>query len=644
MKLKQVEVEGYRSIRERAILFVEHTVTVVLGPNDHGKTNLLNALQHLNADHAYDPQDDLNWDSSERRATLPLVIGRFTLSDKEREWLSESDNKAREEINRRIAEHSTASTSEAAQDDEGVEVEGTDEDAESEEEEEEEEEEEHLPSEPLPQISPGDIPTEVSLSRIGAEGSLSISGLEQFQSKVQEDFKRFLPRIELIEPITKLSDSVSAKELGEGKNEFMRGIFYYAGLDPNDSEALFKQTDRNQMTITRASEQLNTTLRKSWSQGKNLRFRLTHHSKEEKIDLQIEDPSVATTYVRASRRSSGFTHYFSLKTILHARQKDHPAESYILLFDEPGVFLHPSGQFDLLQVIETLSLESQTLYVTHSLFMINKTFPTRHRLIMKTADGTQLDGKPYVGRWQAVLSGLGMTLTGSILFANHVVLTEGDSDPIYIYALIQKAVASGKCNLDINSLAIMSTSESRHADVLLRLLCDTLPLPHIVVIADGDKGGKDRLRYIEPLLLAHSIPSKQLAKDTAIEDHMPMLREVYVPALAAYVARLMEIEGKVQPDQGQLTQRFLDDFDIKFEKGKVTQNLSDWADAAAGTIGGISGKPSKVGVAREYAARLLDCDNNDFKWDGRAKALVDWIHENALIPVMHAVDQRILDE
>src|ERR1700691_1488754 len=101
MRLTQVEIEGYRSIRERLTLFVERNVTVVLGPNDHGKTNLLNALQHFNANHAF-AVDDLNWDSADKADSLPLLLGRFTLSDDERTWLLTAENKAREEIDRRM--------------------------------------------------------------------------------------------------------------------------------------------------------------------------------------------------------------------------------------------------------------------------------------------------------------------------------------------------------------------------------------------------------------------------------------------------------------------------------------------------------------------------------------------------------------
>ena len=117
-----------------------------------------------------------------------------------------------------------------------------------------------------------------------------------------------------------------------------------------------------------------------------------------KILLRIQDPAVSSRLVRASHRSSGFTRFFTLKTVLYARQRDHPANSYIFLFGEPGLCLHPSGQYDLLQVLDAIGKHNQVVYSTHSLFMINKTFPVRHRLIVKTEEGTQIDGKPFLGR------------------------------------------------------------------------------------------------------------------------------------------------------------------------------------------------------------------------------------------------------
>ena len=79
MRLHGVEVEGYRSIRQSMSLPVDRHVTVVLGANDHGKSNLIEALLHLNADAPFDEERDLNWDCTDRRDALPPVSFLFEL-------------------------------------------------------------------------------------------------------------------------------------------------------------------------------------------------------------------------------------------------------------------------------------------------------------------------------------------------------------------------------------------------------------------------------------------------------------------------------------------------------------------------------------------------------------------------------------
>ena len=259
-----------------------------------------------------------------------------------------------------------------------------------------------------------------------------------------------LPRVEIIELPNKVDDSVTNEQISTTAHEFMRGIFYYAGLDPDAASDLFAQNDETSMELHKASAVLNAALRRDWSQGEELDFSLGHDSKAASIEFRIQDPTVRSRFVRASRRSSGFTHYFTIKTILYARQNDNPAHSYIFLFDEPGIHLHPRGQLDLLRVLDAVGRHNQVAYTTHSLFMLNKTFPTRHRMLVKdSSGGTKLDSKPWVGRWGPAIEVLGLSITGTILFAQYVLLVEGDSDPIFMEAMFQKLVEMGEANVDL---------------------------------------------------------------------------------------------------------------------------------------------------------------------------------------------------
>jgi predicted ATP-dependent endonuclease of OLD family len=630
VRLKQVTIAGYRSIRMPTTIHLDPNVTVILGPNDHGKTNCLSALLHLNEGTPFAEDGDLNWDSEHEKDTLPSVLARFSLSAAEIQQIKELENTSVDNHNSKIAGKLQGEADEDLEDEDTEDVASEDGNTKG-----------PLEEDMLDPVTDDDLAKDIVVKRVGLKGKLEVEASVELFGGTHKVLRELVPRFELINPVEKLSDSVTAEELS-GKNEFMRGIFYYAGLSPNDSASLFEQNDRTERRLNQASSKLDQTLRETWSQGRNLRFCLRHDSGRKRINLLIEDPAVESRFVRASRRSSGFTHYFALKTILHARQRDHEANSYFLLFDEPGIYLHPSGQYDLLQVLETLSHESQIAYVTHSLFMINKTFPARHRLLMKDEKGTTLDGKPYVGRWQSVLGALGMTLTGTILFSNFVVLTEGDSDPIYLYAIFQKGVAAGKCHIDLNAVSFISTVESKHADVLIRLLFETVPKPGIGVLTDGDQGGKERLIYLNALITEAGIVARSLTKDTSLEDHLPNLREVFVPAVADYASKLMVLRGENKPDDDEFRQKFLADFDKTYDKGKVTTKVMDWVAKATAEIAGMKSKPSKVGIAREYALRLHEFPHAQLKWGDRQKALVDWLLKDVKVPELGQAPQAIL--
>ncbi len=88
--------------------------------------------------------------------------------------------------------------------------------------------------------------------------------------------------------------------------------------------------------------------------------------------------------------------------------------------------------------------------------MINRTFPARHRLIVKDQNGTRIDGKPFVGRWGPAIKELGFSLAGTVLFAQHVLLAEGDADPVLVQAMFQKLVELNKADVDLNAFSVIS--------------------------------------------------------------------------------------------------------------------------------------------------------------------------------------------
>ncbi len=88
MRVKNVTIEGYRSITNPLRLECNSNIITLVGANDHGKTNLLNALLHLNPKHAFNSDTDLNWDYNKEPSRYPHLLFELQLSETDQNDLS----------------------------------------------------------------------------------------------------------------------------------------------------------------------------------------------------------------------------------------------------------------------------------------------------------------------------------------------------------------------------------------------------------------------------------------------------------------------------------------------------------------------------------------------------------------------------
>jgi multidrug efflux pump subunit AcrA (membrane-fusion protein) len=480
-----------------------------------------------------------------------------------------------------------------------------------------------------------DVPASATVSRTGVAGELHVEiGSTLIDEETLRDLSARLPRVELIEPQAALADEVTPQSIHDDDNDFMRGIFRYAGLVPSEWDELFVQNDATAKRVDDANAELNQELTRAWKQGKDLEFRLYHH--DGKIDLRIRDPAVEAKFVRASRRSSGFTHFFGLKTVLHAREAASNASSFIWLFDEPGLWLHPDGQHDLLQVLEKLAQSNQIVYSTHSIFLINKNHPTRHRLLRKSKAGTEIDKKPYVNQWRAAIEALGLSLPGTILFASKVLLVEGDSDPILLNADLQKLIAIGVIGADINPLSVIPTGNSKNADALIRILLESSLNPDIALLLDGDQGGMDRRKHLQRLIDSQKLPCHfLLPKGTTLEDHV-LAPDLFREATIIYVESICD-------DAERASVRPKLDASYKALGPGEAKGLAQWSRVEGqAMLDDGDDPPSSVGIAREYA-RLLTDPRNSPKPRKRSIDLAKAIVELLDLPPQVAEENEILE-
>ncbi|MBO6668799.1 AAA family ATPase [Parvibaculum sp.] len=88
MRLIKVTIKGYRSFKAETSIYLDDRITVLLGANDHGKTNFLSALEHLNPEKPFDGERDLNWDEDAYPDQFPIIKYTLKPDDDEKEAIS----------------------------------------------------------------------------------------------------------------------------------------------------------------------------------------------------------------------------------------------------------------------------------------------------------------------------------------------------------------------------------------------------------------------------------------------------------------------------------------------------------------------------------------------------------------------------
>jgi predicted ATP-dependent endonuclease of OLD family len=356
MLLRRVEITDFLSIKGKLPIDVDKKVTILLGSNDHGKSNVLTALQHLNSDTPIG-NDEVNWDAE----GIPSISFVFDFTgDEARYWKT-----IVEELLRRVQERAVEATKQALADAE-AETSANSPSADA---------AVKPPATPNPPAAnpggstkktqasePTVIPFEelpaaimslprsgVTLTRTGIGSPLYFEGIgiAELPEEMQSFISEYTPRVEIFKAMTgTLQDAATAADIETDDYEFLQGVFFYAGLDPRDCSKVFTRTDKTIRELQNASKTLDTNLRQLWGQGTDLHFHLSHKGSEtaSEIEFLADDPSIRSQVARMSKRSSGVTQFFTVSMILNARRNKFPANSYIYLFDEPGVYLHPQGQ------------------------------------------------------------------------------------------------------------------------------------------------------------------------------------------------------------------------------------------------------------------------------------------------------------
>ena len=183
--------------------------------------------------------------------------------------------------------------------------------------------------------------------------------------------------------------------------------------------------------------------------------------KQENIEFRVNFDMDALNFViktnkkflNLSERSNGLRWYLNMYIQLLAKTKRNDVENYVVLLDEPGVYLHVNAQKKILELFEDFILNNnQIIYTTQLPTMIYQNDLYRIRTIIKDEVGNSNIGNKYYSlphkmgskneTITPILTAIGMNMgysfTGMDIEKINLI-TEGISDYNYIRAfLIQK--------------------------------------------------------------------------------------------------------------------------------------------------------------------------------------------------------------
>lgn len=175
---------------------------------------------------------------------------------------------------------------------------------------------------------------------------------------------------------------------------------------------------------------------------------------------------------------------------LRRRPESKVKRPFMLLIDEPELFLYPSAQEQMRDALQTISQSNQVIFSTHSPLLVSPVqLPGLLRLHKTTDEQSGREETKLVGTIPAksldqekdILTMLSLQRSSQLFFAAAVVLVEGDGDRYLHRALFERLC---EVNLDLEEIAMVEAGGKGRLCRLKALLRNVCPC--IVALADVD--------------------------------------------------------------------------------------------------------------------------------------------------------------
>ncbi|CAH0169632.1 ATP-dependent nuclease [Peribacillus simplex] len=495
MKIKWIEIENFRSIRERQRITLNSDLTVIAGKNESGKSTILQALKCFNE---YEFSEDDSSFSNERAE--PEIEVCFEL-DAEELLITDNQEYDVEENSKfeLIVTRSDVSYYNGEVIDLGIKP-----------------FEENIKellfkikqvlNDNLIGVVPNDLINNKDLEN--NDEYLFKQKFNSFLKSVPEDTQnKYLTEFDSIKEMLKnIEDEIEKKDyfydcinsilpkfvLFDSFTDILPNSFTNKDEKQKIIERFFSITDCRSSNLFEVNGQKRKQLSNRVSANISGDFNDYYHQDTVKIKVEPDGDDIyffiydkdEEIPFRPEQRSKGFQWFLSFYITLKAEEKNS-----ILLIDEPGLYLHPKAQKDILALLEKLSLDNQVLITTHSPYLIDPDYLERIRLVNKVNGLTKIENKFYKGADKdtltPIITSIGLDITKNMTFSNEGnVIVEGISDYYYLSAM--RSFLGSQCPIKDTINIIPSVGATQSLNMIALLLGWGLEFK---VLFDNDREG-----------------------------------------------------------------------------------------------------------------------------------------------------------
>ena len=641
MRLSKVRVCKYRSIRDTGEFEVENGKTILVGPNEAGKTVILQALQQLHAPKGIEgfdplrdyPRSEYNKDigrGAVESATITVVEGHFKLEPGDLEGLPEGygdctyvygrklDNNAWYKIDggptvstygsltkdlTRLSAHvdkreaadvpaPSASLSELAKEwNDATLVEG----------ECVSKLKKWLES-ALPLIDEGNKAEEERYDRLLAACRVAdekVAALKHLAGRLPvfvlfNNYFRVRPRIHLEHLAQRVQSGVlDDKQYDYGNLCLLKLLGFTAQEladfgnapkpDLGDAAALKlyqDKLDKRDYQLNAASVQLTSEIVSVWNPNPERAEASKLKIKADGQYLKVVVEDELGVEIELDQRSEGFQWLVSFFVVFFAEAAD-KHENAILLLDEPGLHLHGLKQRDFRETISRLAVKNQTLYTTHSPFLVGPDELDMVRVVEMTDRkvGTRVHDDLSSSDPAALLplqEALGYDLAQSLFSQTRNLVLEGLTDYWYVEAVAQLLREAGEANLDEKIALVFPRSAGKVVYYATILHAHKLK---VAALLDSDAAGDQAAQQDT---LVHTLGNKKIlrTKDSytgtvakpEIED---LLRETLVKVALDDLG--WDVKAKAAAQDGRPIVDIFETEITDFSKYKLAKAFLRWA-------------------------------------------------------------------